>query len=88
MSAFLYIGAIGYIVYSHLDAHNAIINNILMTLVIIGLIGTALLRWMEQRAKSKGKGKRAVSIASTVYLIFIVIICAWAILEKLGIIRY
>ena len=86
MSTFQYIGAIGYLVCNHLNAYDAIVHNILMTLLIIGLIGTALLRWMEQRAKGKGKGKRTEKIASTAYLIFIVIICAWAILEKLGII--
>ena len=88
ISVLMYTGAIGLIVCDHLDTPNATIHNTIMTLFIIGLIGTALIRWMEQRAKSRGNGKRAAYIASTAYLAFIVIICAWAILEKLGIIRY
>ena len=87
-SCLLTIGALGYISNKFIDINHAAADTIFFTALVIGLFGTSLFNFMEQRAKSKGKGKRAASIASTVYLIFIVIICAWAILEKLGIIRY
>ena len=85
MSIIMNIGLIGTIICNHVDNPNGIANNIFMTLLAVGLLGTAFFTWMKQRAKSKGNGKRAVYIASTVYLVFIVILCAWAVLEKLGI---
>ena len=85
MDTIFFIGAIGTIVCTHLHVPNATVYNIFMILLAVGLLGTSLFRWTEQRAKNKGKGKRAVSIASTAYLVFIAIICIWTILGKLGI---
>ena len=89
MGILLLIGVIGATMYDHPDTPNAIAyNNIFMILLAVGLLGTSLLRWMGQRAKSKGNGKLAVKIASTAYLVFIVILSIWVIfakLEKLGI---
>ena len=77
------IGVIGATIYNHHDTSNAVALNISMILLAVGLIGTTLFRWMEQRAKSNGK--RAVNIANTAHLVFIVILGIWTILGKLGI---
>ena len=86
-SCLLTIGALGYISNKFIDINHAT-DTIFFAALVIGLFGTSLFKFMEQRAKRRGNGKRAVYIASTAYLVFIVIICAWAILEKLGIIHY
>lgn len=85
MTTSLFIGVIGIMAKNHLDIHNSVVDNLSYTLVIIGLLGSSLFNWSEQRAKYKGCGKRAAYIASTAYFIFIVAICIWAALEKLGI---
>ena len=85
MSTLLVIGVIGIMAKNHLDIHDSVIVNISYTFAIIGLLGSSLFNWAEQRGKYKGNGKRTVYIASTAYFIFIVAICIWATLEKLGI---
>lgn len=84
-SCLLTIGALGYISNKYIAINHAVADTIFFAALVIGLLGTSLFNFMEQRAKSKGNGKRAVYIASTAYLVFIVVICAWAVLEKLGI---
>ena len=84
----LTIGAFGYISNRVFEINSVVANTIFFAALVIGLFGTSLFRWMEHRTKSKGKGRRAVSIASTAYFVFIVIICIWAVLEKLGILPY
>ena len=81
-------GALGYFSNRLLNINHAVADAIFFTALVIGFFGTSLFRWMEQRAKNKGKGKRAVSIASTAFFVFIVVLCIWAVLEKLGIIHY
>ena len=84
-SCLLYIGVLGYFSNKHLGINNAVADIIFFAALAIGLFGTSLFKWVEQRAKNKGKGIRAVGIASTAYFAFVVIIYLWAILEKLDI---
>ncbi len=81
----LTIGVIGSIAMRPLGIHNAVIDNLFFAFMVIGLLAGGLLKWGEQRAKSKGKGKRSALYTSTAYFIFIMVVCLWGMLEKLGI---
>lgn len=85
ISCCLTVGVLGHLSSKFIGVSHTIADTIFFAAMIIGLLGSSLFNWSEQRAKHKGNGKRAVYIASKAYFIFIVAICIWAILEKLGI---
>lgn len=84
-SCCLTVGVLGHISSKYIGINHTIADTIFFAAMIISLLGSNLFNWSEQRSKHKGNGKRAVYIASTAYFIFIVAICIWAILDKLGI---
>lgn len=84
-SCCLAMGVLGHISSKYIGINHTIADTKFFAAMVIGLLGSSLFNWGEQRAKYRGNGKRAAYIASTVYFIFIVAICVWAILEKLGI---
>ena len=84
-SCCLAMGALGHISSKYIGINNTIADTIFFAAMVIGLLGSSLFNWAEQRGKYRGNGKRTVYIASTAYFIFIVAICIWATLEKLGI---
>lgn len=85
ISCCLTVGVLGHLSNKLIDTNHTVADTVFFAAMIIGLIGTSLFNWGEQRAKRKGNGKRAAYIASTIYFIFIVILCIYTILEKLGI---
>lgn len=85
ISCCLTVGVLGHISSKLIGVNHTVADTIFFAAMVIGLFGTSLFNWSEQRAKHKGNGKRAAHIASTAYFIFIAILCIYAILEKIGI---
>lgn len=85
ISCCLTVGVLGHLSNKLIGINNTVADTIFFAAMIIGLIGTSLFNWGEQRAKRKGNGKRAAYVASTVYFIFIVVLCICTTLEKIGI---
>ena len=81
----LTVGVLEYLSSKYIGINHTIADTIFFAAMVIGLLGSSLLNWSEQRAKHKGNCKRAAHIASTAYFIFIAILCIYAILEKIGI---